>query len=104
MPFNADDKQVVPNLSPDHTFSAEEAHASDELLTLMKDGTVEDVHILLSQMPEGVTSALNAPSMAAKHKLRTPLMSAVASGELAKFTATLNAFDRQFTNKVKQKA
>ncbi len=81
-------------------FSVKEAKASDELLTCIEEGSIEDVHRLLYNMPAGVTSTLNTPSLLIKHKMRTPLMAAAASGDFARFRATLHAFDRQFPNKV----
>lgn len=77
-----------------------EAEASDELLNCIEDGDIQDLHGLLSTIPGGITSILNTPSLLVKHKMRTPLMAAAATGDLAKFTATLYAFDRQFPNKV----
>ena len=58
---------------------------------------------LVSQLPEGITSALNTPSVLVKHQLRTPIMAAAATGDFAKFSAILDAFDRQYDNKVSEK-
>ena len=77
-----------------------EANASNDLLTSLEEGHIDDVRRLVFELPEGETSALNTPSLLVKHKLRTPLMAAAATGDFAKFTAILNAFDRQYDNKV----
>lgn len=79
-----------------------EAEASNELLTCIVDGDLEELDGLLSNIPAGITSVLNTPSLVAKHKTRTPLMAASATGDFARFTATLQAFDRQFPSKVQQ--
>lgn len=90
----------MPNLRAERHFSVKDAEASDELLNCIEDGDIQYLHRLLSGIPGGVTSILNTPSLLVKHKMRTPLMAAAATGDLAKFTATLHAFDRQFLNKV----
>jgi len=90
----------VPSLAMERQFSVKEAQASDELLTCIEEGSIEDVHRLLYNIPGGITSTLNTPSLLVKHKMRTPLMAAAATGDFARFTATLHAFDRQFPNKV----
>lgn len=82
-------------------FSVAEAEASSELLACIEDGDVEEFHLLLSKLPEGTTSILNTPSLLARHKLRTPLMAAAATGDFPCFTAIQHAFDRQFPNKVR---
>ncbi|CAM9983964.1 unnamed protein product, partial [Scytosiphon promiscuus] len=92
----------VPSLRAERRFSVKEAEASDELLNCIEDGDIQDLHGLLSSIPGGVTSVLNTPSLLVKHKMRTPLMAAAATGDLAKFTATLYAFDRQFPNKLER--
>lgn len=81
----------------------QEAKASNKILTALEDGNVDDVRRLVSKLPEGVTSALNTPSLLVKHKLRTPLMAAARTGDLAKFSTILDAFDRQFEDKVSEK-
>lgn len=90
----------VPSLRFERQFSVKEADASNELLTYIVDGDLEEVDRLLSNIPAGITSVLNTPSLVAKHKMRTPLMAAAATGDFAMFTATLQAFDGQFSNKV----
>lgn len=91
----------VPSLRLERQFSVEEAEASSELLTCIEDGDTEELHLLLSKLPEGITSVLNTPSLLVKHKLRTPLMAAVATGDFPRFTAVQHAFDRQFPNKAR---
>ena len=90
----------VPSLRSERKFSVKEANASNDLLTAIEEGNTDDVRRVVSKLPEGITSALNTPSLLAKHKLRTPLMAAAAKGNFAEFTAILNAFDRQYDNKV----
>lgn len=91
----------VPSLGIERRFSLKDAEESDNLLTCIEDGDIEDLHRLLSDLPGGETSVLTTPSLLAKHKMRTPLMAAAATGDLATFTATLQAFNQQYSNKVR---
>eukprot|EP00903_Cladosiphon_okamuranus_P019556 g17986.t1 len=88
------------SLRLERQFSVKEAEASNELLTCIEDGDIEELHALVSKLPEGITSTLNTPSLLVKHKLRTPLMAAAATGDFPRFTAVLHAFDRQFPSKL----
>ena len=90
----------VPSLRAKPKFSLRGAKASNDLLASIEEGHVEDVRRLVFQLPEGITPALNTPSLLVRHKLRTPLMAAAASGDFAKLTTILNAFNRQYDNKV----
>lgn len=103
MPRIVTNVSQVPSLRTERKFSLKSANASNDLLTAIEEGKVDDVRRLVGQLPEGVTSALNTPSLLVKHKLRTPLMAAAETGDFAKFTAILNAFDRQYENKVSHK-
>ncbi|CAM9561820.1 unnamed protein product, partial [Ectocarpus sp. 8 AP-2014] len=90
----------VPGLGIERRFSLKGAEESDNLLTCIEDGDIEDLHRLLSDLPGGETSVLTTPSLLAKHKMRTPLMAAAATGDLATSTATLQAFNQQYSNKL----
>ncbi|CAN0561495.1 unnamed protein product, partial [Ectocarpus sp. 12 AP-2014] len=90
----------VPSLGIERRFSLKDAEESDSLLTCIEDGDIEDLHRLLSDLPGGETSVLTTPSLLSKHKMRTPLMAAAATGDLATFSATLQAFNQQYSNKI----
>ncbi|CBJ30072.1 Kinase, NEK [Ectocarpus siliculosus] len=90
----------VPGLGIERRFSLKDAEESDNLLTCIEDGDIEDLHRLLSDLPGGETSVLTTPSLLAKHKMRTPLMAAAATGDLATCTATLQALNQQYSNKL----
>ena len=93
----------VPSLRSERKFSVKEANASNDLLTSLEEGHVDDVRRLGFQLPEGITSALNTPSLLVKHKLGAPIMAAAGTGDFAKFTAILNAFVRPYDDKVRDK-
>ena len=75
----------VPSLRSERKFSVKEANASNDLLTSLEEGHVDDVRRLVFELPEEITSALNTPSLLVKHMLRTPVMAAAATGDFAKF-------------------
>lgn len=91
----------VPNLRQRFKRSVQDMNTSNELLTALEHGDIGDVCSSLVDCPRGIASALNTPSLSVKHKLRTPLMVAAMTGDIAKWTATLDAFNQQFANKVR---
>lgn len=92
----------VPNLRQRFKRSVQDMNTSNELLTALEHGDIGDVCSSLVDCPRGIASALNTPSLSVKHKLRTPLMVAAMTGDIAKWTATLDAFNQQFANKLQR--
>lgn len=78
--------------------SAQQSSSSHELLHALESGSVGRTRQVLFNMPEGLkSSTILEPSHDAKHGLRTPLMAAAATGDVAVFTTIMHAFERMFS-------
>ncbi|CAM9560129.1 unnamed protein product, partial [Sphacelaria rigidula] len=68
-----------------------------DLLLALERREIVEVRNAMSRIPEGKQKAvLLAPSKKPQHKLRTPLMAATATGDIAILGAVLDGFNRLF--------
>lgn len=68
----------------------------------LEHGEIHTVRRAIMRIPEAKRRAtLLAPSKKPEHRLRTPLMAAAATGDLAIFLSVLEAFNKLFRNNVK---
>lgn len=98
--------QAAVPIRVERTYSVKDAKASQDLFTAFEKNDIDNVLLILSRTAAegGLTpAALTTPSLMVKHKLRTPLMAAAVTREFSVFTAFLDAFDRNHSNKVKER-
>lgn len=85
------------------TVSEMQALESHKLLSAIEHDSVVQVRWELEAEDKGqeVDAVLTEPSLVEEHKFRTPLMAAVARGDLPIFTALLRRFEWRFSNNVR---
>eukprot|EP00752_Nemacystus_decipiens_P002652 g2481.t1 len=81
------------------TLSAQVAFSSHKLLQAVEGGNIDDIRAVLANTERDLRrSSLLTASYEPGHKLRTPLMCAVRTGDFAIFKTILHAFDGLFSS------
>lgn len=74
--------------------SVQQSVLSNELLSAIEEGELNDVRTVLMQDSEALRKALLVPSLEAEHALRSPLMAAAAKGDSAIYSTIYKAVER----------
>lgn len=79
----------------------EPSSSQHHVFLALEHGEIHAVRRAMMRIPEAKRRAtLLAPSKKPEHKLRTPLMAAAATGDLAIFSSVLEAFNKLFRNTI----
>lgn len=98
--FHVDKRSAGSRLG--RTVSERQAQWSDKLLSAIERESIDQVRAELEADKTEPDAVLTAPSLVEKHGFRTPLMAAVARGDLPIFTTLLRRFEARFSKNVRR--